>query len=212
MSIKRIVSRVGAPLSTQQSAIRSYWAGVLAMPHAWAHKADSLRQAFEAIADASNVKRSLDYDVRDQALMLAAMAIEAYLKAMIVLDKTIVLAVTSHQPTEASHEKLKKVFFSHNLVALSSLAKVQLSTVQLRQARTLSAFIEWRGRYVMPTSRGLETLRPRRGSTGLRTQAHAAISVQHARSFTNDVLIHARARIYGSGEASPSAASTPETG
>src|SRR5438093_9525895 len=66
---------------------RQFWAeyrrGLYAMPRAWAHKGENLVHAFEVVAFAAEEN---GVDVRDQALMLAGMAIEVLLKATLVDD------------------------------------------------------------------------------------------------------------------------------
>src|SRR4051812_42393091 len=52
-----------------------YWRGLYATPRAWAHKGERLAHAFQAVADKTD-SSSMHLDMREQALMLAGMAIE----------------------------------------------------------------------------------------------------------------------------------------
>src|SRR5947207_12982540 len=62
---------------------RRYAQGLYTIPRAWAHQGERLIHAFEAVVAAS-VAGSMHLDMRDQALMLAGMAIEVQLKAILV--------------------------------------------------------------------------------------------------------------------------------
>lgn len=85
-TIAKSISRKGKqrPGSPDARAFwETYWHGLYATPRAWAHKAENLIHAFEAVVSAS-VTGSMHLDMLDQALMLAGMSVEVQLKAILV--------------------------------------------------------------------------------------------------------------------------------
>ena len=174
----------------------AYWFGVLTMPRAWVHKGESLRQAFALVAEGSEVERTLDFDVHEQALMLAGMACEALLKALAVSRPVVREAVMNTESFHAPATLLGKDFFTHDLPRLARLADVALSPSQSEHARTLTEFIVWRGRYMMPKEGSIRELLPRLGPDGLHTQPHASMTIDDARSLLESIVIVVRARIF----------------
>ena len=174
-----------------------YWHGLYATPRAWAHKGERLVHAFEAVAEAT-VDGSLHLDMRDQALMLAGMGIEVLLKAIIVnpLEARNIVSASTSPPSDLA-KTLWRAFYSHDLVNLAKEARVALTEEQANTAAALSQYIYWRGRYVLPTERGIDDLLPVKRADGLVRQPHLDATVETARSLVWHVIEHVKARLYG---------------
>jgi hypothetical protein len=165
-------------------------------PRAWAHKGENLIHAFEAIVAAS-VKDSMHLDLNDQALMLAGMAIEVQIKAILINIphiRTIVSA--SKPPSDKSATNIWKAFFSHNLLELAKIANITLTPAQQNVAFALSQYIYWRGRYVVPTERGIDDLIPINLDTGLVGQAHRVATIDSARDLIHCIIDEVKAQLY----------------
>ncbi len=186
----------------QFSDARAFWSAyavaLYATPRAWAHKGENLVHAFEAVAAAS-VPGSMHLNMNDQALMLAGMSIEVQLKAILVSTAAIRDIVTAPQrpnATDVSALAVWQVFFSHNLPKLAELAQVSLDREQQLTATALSQYIYWRGRYVVPTERGIDDLIPVELDTGLVGQAHSYATVESARSLIQHTIHAVKSRLY----------------
>ena len=176
---------------------KSYWQGLYATPRAWAHKGENLIHAFEAVASAS-VVGSMHLNMHDQALMLAGMAVEVQLKSILVNVPEIRAVVTAlKQPTDASRKLLWNAFRSHKLVDLAREANVALNPERLKTAAALTQYIYWRGRYVLPTERGLDDLIPVKLDDGLVGQSHFSATIESARDLLSHVIGEVKARLYG---------------
>jgi hypothetical protein len=145
---------------------KDYWRGVYAMPRAWVHKGMNLVYAFEAVATASN-NESWHLSMDDQAFMLAGMAIEVHLKAILVNLPSVRAVVTVDAPSGTADKKLHKIFYQHNIRALADAANVTLTVAERRTADALTQHIYWRGRYVLPTEKSIDDLLPRILPNGL---------------------------------------------
>ena len=137
-----------------------YRIGMHATPRAWAHKGENLMHAFEVLIAASD-PNSFHLNLSDQAFMLAGMSAEVHLKAMITNDPLARCVVTaSSEPGAGPDRKLWKAFRSHDLIELARIALLPLDDRQHTIATALSQYIYWRGRYVVPTAKGIDDLLP----------------------------------------------------
>jgi hypothetical protein len=113
---------------------RAFWKshsqGLYAVPRAWARKGENLIHAFQAVSAASE-PGAMHLNMRDQALMLAGMAIEVQLKAILVNSPTVRTVVTGGQPQKSDPDfKLWQRFFSHNLLELALEAGLTLTVAE----------------------------------------------------------------------------------
>ncbi len=175
----------------------SYRQGVYSTPRAWAMKGENLVHAFEAVADAS-VEGDINFDMTDQALMLAGMAIEAKFKAIILEDKDKCDVVSGvREPTTKREEKLRdKTFYTHDLVKLAKEADVSLSKQETEVAKALSVYILWRGRYAMPTQRGIHDIIPIKHDNGLVGPPHHHVTHEEATELIDHVVAEVKSRLY----------------
>ncbi|WP_422011800.1 hypothetical protein [Roseateles sp.] len=173
----------------------NYWRGIYEVPRAWAMKGENLFHAFEAVAAGSD-SGLMQFNMRDQALMLAGMSVEVMMKALIVNDthsRELVSGVK--KPATALENDLVKAFYSHNLVALAAPASVPLSKLQADIAGALSTYIYWRGRYVMPTERGIDDIIPIENDAGLVGPPDRHVSYSEAREVIHYVIATVQARL-----------------
>ena len=182
------------------SSAKEFWLqythALYATPRAWAHKGENLIHAFEAVAGAS-VESSMHLNMNDQAFMLAGMAIEVQLKAILTNMEHIRTIVTvSKCPKEKDASIIWKVFFSHNLLELAKLAKINLSQEHENVAIALTQYIYWRGRYVVPTERGIDDFIPVVLDTGLIGQAHSVATVESARELLKHIIDAVKTHLY----------------
>jgi len=174
-----------------------YWRSIYGVPRAWALKGENLIHAFEAVAAAS-VSDSPQFNIQAQALMLAGMAIEVELKALLVSDSHIRELVSGlRQPANEAEQNLQTVFYSHKLAKLAEAAKLNLTAEQTRVAETLTSYIYWRGRYVMPTERGIDDIIPIEQEDGLVRPPDANVSFEEAKNFIELVIAEVKIRLYG---------------
>lgn len=166
------------------------------MPRAWAVRGENLVHAFEAVAAASR-SESINFDLRDQALMLAGMAIEVQLKAIIVANPQIRDLVSGVRDDSSEEDRsAKRAFYSHRLVDLAALADVALSADQSDVAAGLTQWIYWRGRYVVPTERGIDDLLPVRVEDGLVGSRLRVVTMESARDLIWVVIGAVKATLY----------------
>lgn len=166
------------------------------MPRAWAHQGERLIHAFEAVAAAS-VAGSMHLDMREQALMLAGMAIEVQLKAILVSVPEVRTVVTAGKPPQGgSSERLWNTFHSHRLAELAEEAKLSLTTKQRRTASVLAQYVYWRGRYIVPTERGIDDLIPVRHEDGLVGPSERDVTVEVASDLIWQVVGEVKRRLY----------------
>jgi hypothetical protein len=174
---------------------KDYSRGLYAVPRAWAHKGENLIHAFRAVAAAS-VPDSMHLNMQDQALMLAGMAIEVQLKAILVSSPAVRTVVTGGRPQKNDPTlKLWQRFFSHNLLELALEASLPLTEAEQRTAIALSQYIYWRGRYVVPTERGMDDFIPVELENGLAGQLHH-VSVRDATDLIDRIVVEVKARLY----------------
>lgn len=172
-----------------------YRVGMHATPRAWAHKAENLMHAFETLISASE-PNSLHMNMNDQAFMLAGMSVEVQLKALITHDPAARSVVTlTAEPTAGPDRQLWRAFRRHDLVLLAEKAKLALDDDQQNIAVALSEYIYWRGRYVVPTAKGIEDLLPVEGANGLWGPKHH-IPVDAVRGLLWYVVEVVKARLY----------------
>ena len=187
------------PLPNPTSAAwwSQYAVDLYATPRAWAHKSENLVHAFQAIAAAS-IPDSLHLNLDDQALMLAGMSVEVQLKAILVSKLSIRQVVSApKRPKSPDDLKIWCIFYSHNLSELAELAEINLDHQQQQTASALSQYIYWRGRYVVPTERGLDDLIPLELDSGLVGQAHQIATIPAANDLINCVIKEVKERLYG---------------
>ncbi len=183
-------------LSAKDAFWLSYWQGLYSTPRAWAMKGENLVHAFEAVAGAS-VEGDINFDMTDQALMLAGMAIEAKFKAIILENKDYSDLVSRvREPTTPPEEKLRKTFYKHDLVELADVADVSLSQQETEVAKTLSVYIRWRGRYVMPTEKTINDIIPIQHENGLVGPSHGHVTYKEARELIDHVVDDVKSRLY----------------
>jgi hypothetical protein len=178
---------------------RAFWKDysqrLYGVPRAWAHKGENLIHAFRAVVAAS-VPDSMHLNIQDQAFMLAGMAIEVQLKAILVNSPAVRAVVTGSCPQKTDPNlKLWRRFFSHNLVELALEANLPLTDAEQRVAIALSQYIYWRGRYVVPLDSGMDDFIPVELDSGLAGQAHH-ISVRDATELIDRVVAEVKARLY----------------
>lgn len=176
---------------------KKHWQGIYATPRAWVLKGMNLVYAFEAVAASSN-NESWHLSMDDQAFMLAGMAIEAQLKAILVNEPTVRAVVTAEVTNNPADKKLCKTFYQHDLLALADAANVSFTAPEKRIAAALSQYINWRGRYVLPTEKSLDNLIPVILPDGLVGQAHR-ILVDDARALIKCVIDEVNARLFAGG-------------
>jgi hypothetical protein len=93
-------------------------------------------------ADDSAADEGLRY--RGPFYLLAGLAIENFLKALIVLDKQ-----KRGEPL-TDRDKLTLVDGKHDLVSLNGIAGVDVGEIERAMLARLSQFVLWRGRYPVP--------------------------------------------------------------
>ncbi len=187
----------------------NYWVGLYKTPRAWAHKGENLIFAFEAVASASN-PNTFHLNMHDQALMLAGMAVEVMLKAILVNIPGVSDVVTKRKNAGVTEQEkvLRKIFYSHNLADIADQANVELSTDLKRIAEILSEYISWRGRYVLPTEKSINDLIPVKvngrpipektiisGNTVTYYPAHH-VGIDEARNLINYVVSRVKLHLY----------------
>jgi hypothetical protein len=162
-----------------------YCRALYATPRAWAHKGENLVHAFEVLADVAEARRDLA-DLRDQALMLAGMAIEVLLKAIAVNVPETRAIVFGTRPRGGVDAELWESFYTHDLTTLAKAAGVELDESQVTTAAGLSQYILWKGRYVVPREKGIEHLARRDLSP----------TVEGARELIDRVVQEVQVRLY----------------
>lgn len=136
--------------------------------------------------------------MNDQALMLAGMAIEVQLKAILVnMPEARAVVTASRGDLDETEKSLHKTFYRHNLVDLAQAAKVPLTHEREKTAAALSQYISWRGRYVLPTESNIDDLVPVPLDDGLVGQPHHSATLPAARDLVNHVIAEVKARLYG---------------
>ena len=164
-----------------------YCRALYATPRAWAYKGENLVHAFEALADVVEARSDLA-DLRDQALMLAGMAVEVFLKAIAVSDPDTRAIVSGARPRgHGVDAKLWESFYTHDLTTLAKAATVGLDQSQTVTAAGLSQYILWKGRYVVPREKGIEHLARRDLSP----------TVEEARELLEHIITEVKVRLYG---------------
>ena len=136
--------------------------------------------------------------MHDQALMLAGMASEVLLKALLVhCSQMRTIVTTQGKHLDDAGKELRRVFYSHDLVRLASVARVALSDDQRDTAHVLSEFISWRGRYVLPTEPNLEDLVPIPLPDGRVGMRHLSVTIEASRTLLNHLIDEVKLRLYG---------------
>ncbi len=181
------------------SSVETFWSNyrkaMFGTPRAWTHQGENLVGAFEVVANASIRKPRLG-GMEPQALMLAGMAIETLLKAIIVSEPQLRAAVAATKTDLSAKHALRTVFHTHNLVEIAKMADVPLTPKRKRVAQALSQYIYWRGRYVVPMEAGLNDLVSRKGDDGLVRPQHVCATIETARDLVDHVTAAVRARLY----------------
>ena len=196
MSTYRITSEV-------RENWKKHWHGIYATPRAWVLKGMNLVYAFEAVAAASD-NESYHLSMDAQAFMLAGMAIEVFLKAILVHQPTIRDVVTADEKN-TTDKKLHKTFYMHDLLALADAANISFTATEKRTAAALTQYIYWRGRYVLPTDKNIDNLIPTILPDGLVGNPNH-IAVEAVRGLIKRVRDEVNARIFN-GEMEQTAAS-----
>jgi hypothetical protein len=121
-------------------------------------------------------------DTDRQALMLAGMAAEAVLKAVILCDANNAGAVAGPEPKPDDPTRdLHGGFHRHDLEKLAALAQLKLTKKQTKVARALTQYIEWRGRYPVPKESRVDDDVPQMDADGLYKQKKEAATFDTAR-------------------------------
>jgi hypothetical protein len=174
-----------------------YLRSIYGVPRAWALKGENLVNAFEAVPAAS-VSDSPQFNIQAQALMLAGMAIEVELKALLVNEVQIRELVSYiRQPANPSETSLLKVFYGHNLAKLAEAANLHLTPERTRVAEALSSYIYWRGRYIMPRESGIDDIIPIENDNGLVEPPNQSVSFAEAQDLIKLVIAEVKIRLYG---------------
>ena len=128
--------------------------------------------------------------------MLAGMAIEILLKAMLI-NITKVRDIVSGEKPEKKDQTFKvwQLFFSHNLLDLAQEANLPLTLTEQRTAIALSQYIYWCGRYVVPTKGGLDDLLTVQMEKGLAGQIHH-ILLRDVTDLVDRIVIEINAKLY----------------
>jgi len=130
--------------------------------------------------------------------MLAGMAAEVMLKAILVQRPTVRVFVTNKRSTlDARGRALREIFYSHRLVDLARAAGLRLTPGQRKTAVALSQYIYWRGRYVVPTASGIDDLASVPHEDGLVGPAHRDLTVATAKEFLERVVRAVKRELYG---------------
>lgn len=187
---------MSTPFKPDKPFWTKYWRSIYGVPRAWAVKGENLVHAFEAVAAASQTG-SMNFDLRDQALMLAGMAIEVQLKALLVNRATLRDVVSClRKPTDDVERNVLRAFYSHRLADLAQVAGLVLSNEQVAVANSLSQYIYWRGRYVLPTEGGIDDIVPVVLENGLVGVPHQGITIEGARDLIKVVIDEVKAHLY----------------
>jgi len=177
---------------------RQFWANyrarLFATPRAWAHTGEKLIHAFEAVADAT-VEHSMHLNMRAQAFMLAGMAVEMLLKAMIVHDPAV-RPIVAASKASTTDKRLWTIFYSHRLSDMARVAKVPLNAQRRKTADMLSRHVYWRGRYLVPNESAIVELMPVRGDDGLMGSPRASATIVAVRELIAHVVNETKARLY----------------
>ena len=91
--------------------------------------------------------------------------------------------------------KLWQRFFSHNLIGLALDANFPLTVTEQRTLIALSQYINWRGRYVVPTKSALDDLLTVQLENGLAGQIHH-ILLQDVTDLLDRIVIEVNAKLY----------------
>lgn len=115
---------------------------------------------------------------------------------MLVSLPAVRKVITAGKPKKQdSTYKFWKRFFSHNLLELAQEANFPLTEAEQRTALALSQYIYWRGRYVVPTERGMDDFIPITFENGLADQIHQIAPID-ATNLMERVVAEARVRLY----------------
>ena len=171
-----------------------YWRGLFEVPRAWAHKGQNLVHAFEVLIDQET---SLHFDVRAQALMMAGMACEVMLKAVLVNNPEVLRAATTPSKQLDDHgRELRAKFYRHDLLSLFELARVPLTEAEALAAESLSEYVLWRGRYVVPRDSAIDDFIPIRHSDGLIGSKDRSLDRASARALLDKVIEAVKRELY----------------
>ncbi len=152
-----------------QALFRKQFEEVGALPFAWQGTAESLMRAADALlplvqaethpSSDDSSPTALAVPVGAVYMMLAGFAIENLAKAAII---------SQGQPS-TSNDKLAKDLNTHDLVDLLGRAAVTLTAEESFLAERLQVFVEWAGRYPIPSSveKALPRMAPLGGSAPL---------------------------------------------
>lgn len=174
-------------------------------PRAWANKGESLFNAFEALAAASQ-PHLFHLNLRDQALMLAGMSMEILVKSILVNTPRIKDIISGTKPSRTESAKclnIWKTFYGHNLIELADQAEIQLNENEKLTAIVLSEYVYWRGRYVIPMGGGIEDLMSRKLPNGQVSQLHNVITYEATRNLLSRVIFEVKTRVYGETNPNP---------
>lgn len=186
---------MNAPFKPDIEGWRKYWRGIYEIPRAWAMKGENLFHAFEAVAAASD-EGSMQFNLRDQALMLAGMSIEVMLKALIVDNpKSRDLVLGLRAPETPACRALKGAFYSHRLRELATHAGVEMSPDQMDILASLTSHVYWRGRYVVPTEAALKDIVPIEDEMGLVGPPHRDVSYEETTAVIRAVIASVKERL-----------------
>lgn len=113
-------------------------------PEAWYSSARSLFGAACVVAERIKVLKSLrEADNLGKVYrLLAGFALEALFKSIIVLNM---------EETERDTQ-LPQFLNTHNLIALSERARIDLAPEEIRCLDNLTVYVKWGGRYPVPTN------------------------------------------------------------
>ena len=176
---------------------KRHWHGLYATPRAWAHKGENLVDAFGVLAPVATT-RTMDFDIHAQTLMIAGMAVEVLLKAILVHDPEVRRIVMSRSKSHSAKEKeLYSIFYNHNLADIARAARVRLTRTQRLTALSLSQYIIWKGRYIVPTMSRITDLVPVPQENGLIGPSDRNVTISMAARLVERSMRAVRSRLYG---------------
>ena len=173
-----------------------HWRDMYSVSRAWDTKAQNLVLAFEAVR-AISVDGSMQFDLREEALILAGMSIEVMLKALMLENTdTRHLVLRFREPTTEAELSLRNTFNSHDLVALAAAGGVALSSQHTEVADALSAYIYWRGLHMMPSMKRIKNIIPTKYGNGPDGSPQSHVKCEQARELVDYVIAVVRTRLY----------------
>lgn len=171
-------------------------------PEVWALNAESLMRSFELVAQAAEADLAEIFsaavaiqaggvapqhsgykpNVSGNAILLGGLAVETLLKGIAVGQQQVQQAIQSHDKT------ITRQLWSHDVLAIATLAGVSLTPAEQETCKLLTTFIGWAGRYSTPKKHTEMMPRP------VGTQGLAPPNVLSSMDFNRIRALYARLR------------------